>query len=78
MMGNFSNISKNLPNVHCIALERFVFLESVANIFLPKYNDFGNFVWSLETTLKMEKRQLCKMHPRAFLGISSYLKLQQQ
>ena len=34
-----------LPNVQCFAVETFVvFLESVANVFLPKQQVFGIFV----------------------------------
>ena len=36
----------------CFAIGSFVvFLESVANFFLPKHQVFGNFVWSLGPTL---------------------------
>ena len=53
MMRKFPNISKNLPNVQCFALESFaIFWESVANVFLPKEQVFEKFVWSLETTLR--------------------------
>ena len=37
MMTKLANISNNLPNMRCFAIESFVaFLESVANFFLPK------------------------------------------
>ena len=37
MKRNLPNISKNLPKVQCVASESLVvFLESVANVFLPK------------------------------------------